>query len=85
MTENIVEFQLVVQFYFRDLHCGGYLFGEKPAKLFIREVLQHMRGIPSILVWYNDHKTHVALKRKLGHLEIKQPEEFMEEERKSRK
>jgi len=39
--------------------------------LSIREVLQHVRGIPSVLVWYNDHKTHITLKGKLGHLEIK--------------
>lgn len=31
VTENTVEFQLVVQRYFGYLHCGGHLFGEKPA------------------------------------------------------
>lgn len=71
MTENLVEFQLVVQFYFGDLHYGGYLFGEKPAQLLIREVLQHLSGIPGILVWYNDHKTCVTFKGKPGHLENK--------------
>lgn len=71
LAENLVEFQLVVQLYFGDLHCGGHLSGEKPAELFVREVLQHVRGVLGVVVWYNDHKAHVVLKGKLGHLEIK--------------
>lgn len=83
-AENLVEFQLVVQLYFGDLHCAGHLSGEKPAQLFVREVLQHVRGVPGDLVWYDDHKTHVTLKGKLGHLEIKPTrEEFREKEGKS--
>lgn len=71
LAENLVEFQLVVQLYFGDLHCGGHLSGEKPAQFFVREVLQHVGGVLGVLVWYNDHKTCIALKGKLGHLEIK--------------
>lgn len=86
LAENLVEFQLVVQLYFGDLHRGGHLSGEKPAELSVREVLQHVRGVPVVLVWYNGHKTHVTLEGKLGHLEIKPiREEFREKEGKSRK
>lgn len=86
LAENLVEFQLVVQLYFGDLHRGGHLSGEKPAQFFVREVLQHVRGVPGDVVWYNDHKAHIALKRKLGHLEIKPTREgFREKEEKSTK
>lgn len=86
MAENLVEFQLEVQLYFGDLHHGGHLSGEKPAQLFVGEVLQHVRGVQGVVVWYNDHKTHVTLKGKLGHLEIKPTRgEFRGKEGKSRK